>query len=395
MDGPVPLPQTRKEPEGHSWLPYVPPPIGVWHFTGTIDGRHDSWDLLCHPVFEARITRGAQGTFALALNGQPLGNYRNIEVAKQRAEREIVQRARGMMGALNIIRQRLRSSPTAAEPPPPPAPKIAKSYRDRYDPRCKCGREADYALYGRRETTLYCVACLPDDQQPWLPEEPDVCNLYSMTKPAKAIRDLARAMHDMTNGQPPLPAIFPNRVAPIVRAAENGERSIEPARWGFPPPNIPGRKPKNPYLTNVRKTDSTFWKPWLKDPFHRCLVPVTSFSEPDNTAGDDKPSVWTWFAKDDSRPLMFFAGIWREWEGDRGTKTAPVPGKHLLYSFLTTDAAPDIKAVHPDATPVLLLTEEDRETWMTAPVERALELQRRPMPAGTLKVVARGEKQDG
>jgi hypothetical protein len=34
-----------------------------------------------------------------------------------------------------------------------------------------------------------------------------------------------------------------------------------------------------------------------------------SFAEPDNRAGDDKSSIWTWFARDDSRPPMFFAGI--------------------------------------------------------------------------------------
>jgi hypothetical protein len=33
---------------------------------------------------------------------------------------------------------------------------------------------------------------------------------------------------------------------------------------------------------------------------------------------------------------MFFAGIWREWEGDRGTKTIPDVGKHMVFSFLTT-----------------------------------------------------------
>src|SRR5690349_5489266 len=96
----------------------------------------------------------------------------------------------------------------------------------------------------------------------------------------------------------------------------------------FLPPVIPGKKPKNPYLTNVRNTDSRFWRTHLKPTGNRCLVPVTSFAEPDNRAGDDKPSIWTWFAQDESRPLIFFAGIWREWEGDRGTKTVPDLGKH-------------------------------------------------------------------
>ena len=56
-------------------------------------------------------------------------------------------------------------------------------------------------------------------------------------------------------------------------------------RWGFPPPNIPGSKPRNPYLTNVRNTDSRYWQTYLKKPSNRCLVPVTSFAEPDTIKG--------------------------------------------------------------------------------------------------------------
>jgi putative SOS response-associated peptidase YedK len=90
---------------------------------------------------------------------------------------------------------------------------------------------------------------------------------------------------------------------------------------------------------------------------------------------------------------MFFAGIWREWEGNRGTKAVPDVGKHAVFSFLTTDASEDVKSVHPDATPVLLLDEDARETWMNAPWELAQTLQR-PPPPGALKVVAVDTKQD-
>ena len=121
-------------------------------------------------------------------------------------------------------------------------------------------------------------------------------------------------------------------------------------------------------------------------------MPVNSFSEPDNNQGPR--SIWTWFAQDETRPLMFFAGVWREWEGTRGTKADPATGKHLLFSFLTTDASPDVAPIHPDATPVLLLEDAARETWMNAPVELALSLQR-PPPGGALKVVATGAKHDG
>lgn len=216
-----------------------------------------------------------------------------------------------------------------------------------------------------------------------------MCNLYSVTRSQQAIRDLVKAIRDLTGNMPSLPAIFPNGRAPVVRTAPDGARELLMMRWGFPPP--PGGKPRYPYLTNVRKTDSRYWLPWLKKPAARCLVPVTSFAEPDNRKGGR--SIWTWFAQDESRPVMFFAGIWREWEGDRGTKAVPDIGKHLVFSFLTTDASPDVKPIHPDATPVLLLDEGAREMWMNAPVELALSLQR-PPSAGALKIVAVDTKQD-
>jgi putative SOS response-associated peptidase YedK len=218
-----------------------------------------------------------------------------------------------------------------------------------------------------------------------------MCNLYAMTKGPAAIREATRAMRDTTGNLEPLPAIFPDYVAPVVRTGADGVRELVMMRWGFPPPSIPGSKPRNPYLTNVRNTDSRYWGKWLKDPASRCLVPATSFAEPDNNQGPK--SIWTWFARDESRPLMFFAGIWREWEGDRGTKAAPLPGKHLVFSFLTTDASHDVAPVHSDATPVLLLDEDARERWMLAPWEEAGDLQV-PPPPGALKIVAAGEKQD-
>jgi hypothetical protein len=43
--------------------------------------------------------------------------------------------------------------------------------------------------------------------------------------------------------------------------------------------------------------------------------------------------------------------------------------------------------------PVILMTPWEIETWMSAPVEEALKLQR-PLPDGTLGIVARGERKD-
>ena len=218
-----------------------------------------------------------------------------------------------------------------------------------------------------------------------------MCNLYSLTKGPQAIRDLVKTIRDLTGNLEPLPGIFPDRIAPVVRTAPDGVRELTMMRWGFPPPNIPGSKPRNPCLTNIRNTGSSFWKPWLSKPEQRCLVPVSSFAEPDNNRGPR--SIWTWFALDETRPLMFFAGVWREWEGTRGTKANPATGKHLLFSFLTTDASPDVAPYHPDAMPVLLLDEDAREMWMNAHWDFAQTLQH-PPSAGVLAVVTTDTKQD-
>lgn len=266
-------------------------------------------------------------------------------------------------------------------------------------PKCRCGLTwQDTTLWtfssDRRPAVYFCPVCLPD----WLAYELEnserqdrMCNLYSITSTQQAIRDLVKALRDLTGNMRAQPAVFPNRMAPVVRTAPDGVRELLMMRWGFPPPVIPGSKPRNPYLTNVRNTDSRYWQTYLKDPARRCLVPATSFAEPDNNQGPK--SIWTWFAQDDSRPLMFFAGIWREWEGDRGTKAIPDIGKHLVFSFLTTDASHDVAPVHSDATPVLLLDDEAREAWMNAPWEIARDMQR-PPPPGALKIVATGRKED-
>jgi len=69
-------------------------------------------------------------------------------------------------------------------------------------------------------------------------------------------------------------------------------------------------------------------------------------------------------------------------------------GNHMVFSFLTTEPNSVVAPVHPKAMPVLLLTEADRETWLTGSMEDALALQR-SAPFDTLRVVAIGKKQDG
>lgn len=52
-----------------------------------------------------------------------------------------------------------------------------------------------------------------------------MCNLYSLTKNQAAIRQLFKATRDSAGNLPPMSAIFPDYLAPVVRMHE-GEREL-------------------------------------------------------------------------------------------------------------------------------------------------------------------------
>src|ERR1700757_4044809 len=49
-----------------------------------------------------------------------------------------------------------------------------------------------------------------------------MCNLHSITRSQEAMRRALRVMRDLTGNLPSLPAVFPDRVAPVVRTARDG-----------------------------------------------------------------------------------------------------------------------------------------------------------------------------
>lgn len=216
-----------------------------------------------------------------------------------------------------------------------------------------------------------------------------MCNLYSETRGQDAIRALSGAMKDSTGNLAPMLGIFPDYMAPIVRNTPEG-RELAMARWGLPSPSstLIGKN-CDPGVTNVRITKSTHWRRWLGVE-NRCVVPFTSFSEPELQPNGRKPPAW--FAFDESRPLAFFAGIWvPNWKSVRKVKEGETTND--LYAFLTTEPNAEVGAIHPKAMPVILRNRDEIDIWMTAPAAEALELQR-PLPDGSLKIIARGEKQD-
>nr|WP_170310753.1 SOS response-associated peptidase [Paracoccus endophyticus] len=204
-----------------------------------------------------------------------------------------------------------------------------------------------------------------------------MCNLYSQTRAQDAIRQLfgGSAFTDTTGNLQP-GSVWPDQLAPVVRHTDGG-LELARARWGMPSPPSVLKTARDPGVTNVRNTASPHWRRWL-GPAHRCLVPLTSFAEPQGAGRGNQ-----WFAHADDAP-MFFAGIEvRGWTSLRKVKDGETTDD--LFAFLTTEPNAEVRPVHPRAMPVILTRPEDWNTWLTAPFDIAGMLQR-PLPDGTLRL---------
>src|SRR6478672_3935429 len=99
-----------------------------------------------------------------------------------------------------------------------------------------------------------------------------MCNLYSITTNQAAIIALFRVVNRYVGNLAPMPGVFPDYLAPVIRNTDTGTE-MTLMRWGMPnPPQFPGLS------TNIRNATSPHWRRWLT-PESRCLVPFNSFAE--------------------------------------------------------------------------------------------------------------------
>ena len=165
-----------------------------------------------------------------------------------------------------------------------------------------------------------------------------MCNHYSITRNQEAIRRLFQVTRGLTDNLPALPAVYPDTMAPVVRAMAN-------AGWGIPAAAESRQRAKpaegHP-LVCARRMPAAF-----------CLCVDLA--------------AWTGEGEDET-------------------------GEHQLLAFLTTESnnivRPDAKAM-----PVLLTTAEEWDTWLTGSVEQAIALQM-PLANEMMCIVATGEKSE-
>lgn len=209
-----------------------------------------------------------------------------------------------------------------------------------------------------------------------------MCNLYSLKTTRAHIAQLFKISDNRISEVPDQLTLFPGHNAPAVRLAADGERELVTMSWGFVLLQD-GKAPKRVTNTRDDKMNSPFWRQSIEQ--RRCLVPATSFAEPDEA----KPVNWHWLALkgNEPRPLFAFAGIWRKW---RGPVKKDGPTVEIeTYSFLTSLPNEFTARINHERLPVLLGSQTEHDTWLSGSAEERADLLR-PCPADKMQEVQVG-----
>jgi len=78
---------------------------------------------------------------------------------------------------------------------------------------------------------------------------------------------------------------------------------------------------------------------------HSLSNALAFISSPNKNCGPPGRLGTLWFGRANGVPF-FFAGTWREWQGDLGTIRAPNVGLHRLFAILTTESNSTVAPIH-------------------------------------------------
>ncbi|HSG34329.1 MAG TPA: SOS response-associated peptidase family protein [Sphingomonadaceae bacterium] len=180
-----------------------------------------------------------------------------------------------------------------------------------------------------------------------------MCNLYRMTRTVDEIARLFDA-EPAAGGANVGSEVYPGYPGLVVAQGE-----VRAMHWGFPLAlrGKSGQMLKPRPVNNARtdKLSGGFWRSSFEQ--RRCLIPLDAWAEAEGPQGSKTRS---WLSMPGGETFTA-AGIWRasdEW-GE-------------VYSMVMTDAAGTAREFH-TRMPVLL-SPDDRQSWLSASPQEALEL---------------------
>ncbi|MEQ8848407.1 SOS response-associated peptidase [Botrimarina sp.] len=161
---------------------------------------------------------------------------------------------------------------------------------------------------------------------------------------------------------------WPLKTVPALRIDPSGELEVFAAEWGLlpgwwkPSDKTPKRSTFQRKTINAR-SETAASKPTFRDAWRRrrCLLPLEEFFERGH-----------YFALDDTRPPMAFAGLWERWTG-------AADGDVHSVTLLTTEPNSDVRSVGHHRMPCLLTTPDERRRWLTEGADTTVDPLLRPI----------------
>lgn len=176
-----------------------------------------------------------------------------------------------------------------------------------------------------------------------------MCGRVKLPEDVSLTKGILKIRWDLFLDYKPRYNVAPTTIVPVVTSA-NGERTLEPMRWGL----IPSwsRDEKNLYSTFNARADSVATKPAFRGAWkagRRCLVVTDGFYE--WRKKDKQPFC---IALGNKQPMLM-AGLWEEWK--------PKGGETIRScTIITTEANAVIAEMH-DRMPVIIGA-EDWAAWL-------------------------------